>query len=47
MAQSPHPLLESGIVLAPLSAVLLNLLSNGARASLADAPQAAKVAEAH
>jgi xanthine/uracil permease len=47
MAQSLHPPLESGIVPAPLSAVLLNQLSNGARASLAEALQAAKVAEAY
>jgi NCS2 family nucleobase:cation symporter-2 len=47
IAHNLHPLLESGIVLAALSAVLLNLFFNGARTSLADAVQAAKVAEAH
>jgi xanthine/uracil permease len=47
MPHSLHPLLESGILLAALSAVLLNVFFNGARGSMADAVQAAKVAEAH
>jgi NCS2 family nucleobase:cation symporter-2 len=47
MPHALHPLLESGILLAALSAVLLNLFFNGARGSVADAVQAAKAAEAH
>ena len=47
MAQSLHPLLESGILLTPVSAVLLNLLFNGAKADQAGAVEAAKLAEAH
>jgi NCS2 family nucleobase:cation symporter-2 len=47
MPHALHPLLESGILLAALSAVLLNVFFNGARGSMADAVQAAKVAEAH
>jgi uric acid transporter len=47
MPHSLHPLLESGILLAALSAVLLNLFFNGARGSTADVVQAAKAAEAH
>jgi uric acid transporter len=47
MPHALHPLLESGILLAALSAVLLNLFFNGARGNMADAVQAAKVAEAH
>ncbi|ABM93743.1 nucleobase:cation symporter-2 family protein [Methylibium petroleiphilum] len=42
-----HPLLESGILLAALSAVLLNLYFNGAKGGAADAVEAAKLAEAH
>ena len=49
MPGSLHPLLESGILLTAVAAVLLNLFFNGARAEAArdDAIVAAKVAEAH
>ncbi len=42
-----HPLIESGILLASLSAVLLNLFFNGASSDNRDAIEAAKQAEAH
>ena len=42
-----HPLIESGILLASLSAVLLNLFFNGASSDSRDAIEAAKQAEAH
>lgn len=42
-----HPLIESGILLASLSAVLLNLFFNGANADNRDAIAAAKQADAH
>jgi NCS2 family nucleobase:cation symporter-2 len=48
--QMPHalqPLLESGILLTALSAVVLNLYFNGARGGAEDAIAAAKMAEAH
>ncbi|MEO8014385.1 MAG: hypothetical protein ABI642_09595 [Polaromonas sp.] len=44
---SLHPLLESGILLTAVSAVLLNLFFNGARADVASSIEAAKLAEAH
>lgn len=48
MAHGLHPLLESGILLTAVSAVLLNLYFNGARGgAVADAIEAAKTAEAH
>ena len=49
MPGSLHPLLESGILLTAVAAVLLNLFFNGARGEAArdDAIAAAKVAEAH
>jgi xanthine/uracil permease len=47
VAHSLHPLLESGILLTAVSAVLLNLFFNGARADVAGAIAAAKVADAH
>jgi uracil-xanthine permease len=47
MAHSLHPLLESGILLTSIAAVLLNLYFNGARGEAADAIEAAKAAEAH
>jgi len=47
MAHSLHPLLESGILLTAVSAVLLNLFFNGAKADVAGAIAAAKVADAH
>ncbi len=42
-----HPLIESGILLASLSAVILNLFFNGASGDSRDAIEAAKQAEAH
>jgi len=47
MAKALHPLLESGILLTAVSAVLLNLYFNGARGNDAEAVEAAKLAEAH
>jgi len=47
MHHALHPLLESGILLAALSAVLLNLFFNGAKGGAEDAVAAAKLAEAH
>jgi uracil-xanthine permease len=47
MAHSLHPLLESGILLTAIAAVLLNLFFNGAGDHTADAIEAAKAAEAH
>ena len=42
-----HPLIESGILLASLSAVILNLFFNGASGDNRDAIEAAKQAETH
>ncbi len=47
MPHALHPLLESGILLTALSAVLLNLYFNGGKGDTAAAVAAAKVAEAH
>ena len=47
MSHNLHPLLESGILLTAVTAVLLNLYFNGSRGDAADAVAAAKVAEAH
>jgi NCS2 family nucleobase:cation symporter-2 len=47
MAHSLHPLLESGILLTAVAAVLLNLYFNGAKGGAKDAIEAAKMAEAH
>ena len=47
MAHSPHPLLESGILLTAVAAVALNVFFNGARADEGAAIEAAKAAEAH
>ena len=47
MPHGLHPLIESGILLASISAVLLNLFFNGASADSRDAIEAAKQAEAH
>ena len=47
MAHSLHPLLESGILLTAMAAVLLNLFFNGAKGDTAGAIAAAKTAEAH
>jgi NCS2 family nucleobase:cation symporter-2 len=47
MPHSIHPLIESGILLASISAVLLNLYFNGANGDSSDAVEAAKQADAH
>jgi len=47
MAHSLHPLLESGILLTAVAAVLLNLFFNGAKGDTVGAVEAAKAAEAH
>jgi uric acid transporter len=47
MPHDLHPLIESGILLASLSAVILNLFFNGASNDNADAVNAAKQADAH
>jgi NCS2 family nucleobase:cation symporter-2 len=47
MAHSLHPLLESGILLTAVAAVVLNIFFNGAKGDTADAVAAAKTAEAH
>jgi len=47
MAHSLHPLLESGILLTAISAVVLNLYFNGGREDQAGTIEAAKAAEAH
>jgi uric acid transporter len=47
MAHGLHPLLESGILLTAVAAVLLNIFFNGAREDRDAAIEAAKTAEAH
>jgi NCS2 family nucleobase:cation symporter-2 len=47
MPHSIHPLIESGILLASISAVLLNLYFNGSNGDSSDAVEAAKQADAH
>ncbi|MCB2019476.1 MAG: purine permease [Burkholderiaceae bacterium] len=47
MAHELHPLLESGILLTSIAAVLLNLFFNGAKGDAAGSIEAAKAAEAH
>ena len=47
MAHSLHPLLESGILLTAVAAVVLNIFFNGARGDEAGAIEAAKSAEGH
>jgi uracil-xanthine permease len=47
MPHDIHPLIESGILLASISAVLLNLFFNGAGADAREAVEAAKAADAH
>ena len=47
MAHGLHPLLESGILLTAVAAVLLNLFFNGTKGDTAGAVEAAKTAEAH
>ena len=47
MPHAIHPLIESGILLASIAAVLLNLYFNGAREDSAAAIEAARQADAH
>ncbi|WP_326541197.1 nucleobase:cation symporter-2 family protein [Pseudorhodoferax sp.] len=47
MSHTLHPLLESGILLTAIAAVLLNLFFNGARDDVRGAIEAAKASEAH
>jgi NCS2 family nucleobase:cation symporter-2 len=47
MTPSLQPLLDSGILLTAISAVVLNLFFNGTQGDTADAVEAAKAAEAH
>jgi len=47
MPHSIHPLIESGILLASISAVLLNLYFNGANGDSSEAVEAAKQADSH
>jgi NCS2 family nucleobase:cation symporter-2 len=47
MPHGLHPLIESGILLASISAVLLNLFFNGAKADQRQSIDAARQAEAH
>jgi NCS2 family nucleobase:cation symporter-2 len=47
MAHGLHPLLESGILLTAVAAVLLNLFFNGTRGDARGAVEAAKLSEAH
>ena len=47
MAHSLHPLLESGILLTAVAAVLLNIFFNGSQGDTVGAREAAKVADGH
>jgi NCS2 family nucleobase:cation symporter-2 len=47
MPHGLHPLIESGILLASICAVALNLVFNGAKGDNREAIEAAKQAEAH
>ncbi|EWS63612.1 Uric acid transporter UacT [Hydrogenophaga sp. T4] len=47
MPHAIHPLIESGILLASISAVALNLYFNGGRGDASAAIEAAKHADAH
>ncbi len=47
MVHDLHPLLDSGILLTSVAALLLNIYFNGARGDTAAAVEAAKVADAH
>jgi NCS2 family nucleobase:cation symporter-2 len=47
MAHGLHPLLESGILLTAVAAVVLNIFFNGTKGDTAGAIEAAKTAEAH
>ena len=47
MPHGLHPLIESGILLASIAAVALNLYFNGAKSGADEAIAAAKMADAH
>ncbi len=47
MPHDIHPLIESGILLASLSAVLLNLFFNGSRGDVRSAVEASKSFDSH
>jgi uracil-xanthine permease len=47
MPKALHPLLESGILLTAVAAVLLNLYFNGSKDTTAETAQAAKLAQVH
>jgi NCS2 family nucleobase:cation symporter-2 len=47
MPHGLHPLIESGILLTSIAALLLNLYFNGARGGAAEAVAAAKQADSH
>ena len=47
MPHTLHPLIESGILLSSITAVLLNLYFNGAKEDASDVIAAAKQTEAH
>ncbi|MNT87320.1 Uric acid transporter UacT [compost metagenome] len=47
MPHAIHPLIESGILLASLAAVALNIFFNGTRGNTADVVRAARQADAH
>jgi len=47
MPHGIHPLIESGILLSSLAAVVLNLFFNGASGDASAAIEAAKQADAH
>ena len=47
MPHSIHPLIESGILLSSLTAVLLNMFFNGAKGDTSAAVRAARQADAH
>jgi len=47
MPHEIHPLIESGILLTSLAAVVLNVFLNGAKHDASAAIEAAKQAEAH
>ena len=47
MSHTLHPLLESGILLTAVAAVVLNIFFNGAKGDVTEAIGAAKLAEAH
>ncbi|MGQ3279551.1 MAG: purine permease, partial [Shinella sp.] len=47
MPHAIHPIIESGIVLASIAAVLLNAFFNGTNFAQSDAVEAARLADSH